>query len=144
MSPYTDTNSESQQHFSSCNWSRHQRILFLFWWNSMCWNAKVILLSSILTKYFWWKLFCLSLSIEYSCSESERSQLAYVTFKDSKGADTAMLLSVCLWGLWVWFEVHTCWMGCYAWESSLCVWHVFSYLEFYWWIISMYWSRELL
>jgi hypothetical protein len=28
-------------------------------------------------------------------SESERSQLAYVTFKDSQGADTAVLLSVC-------------------------------------------------
>lgn len=28
------------------------------------------------------------------CSESERSQVAYVTFKDSQGADTAALLSV--------------------------------------------------
>jgi len=28
-------------------------------------------------------------------SESEWSQLAYVTFKDSQGADTAVLLSVC-------------------------------------------------
>eukprot|EP00268_Persea_americana_P056927 TRINITY_DN6777_c0_g1_i1.p1 TRINITY_DN6777_c0_g1~~TRINITY_DN6777_c0_g1_i1.p1 ORF type:complete len:311 (+),score=84.26 TRINITY_DN6777_c0_g1_i1:208-1140(+) len=38
-----------------------------------------------------------SFSGEIQCvemqSESERSQLAYVTFKDSKGADTAMLLS---------------------------------------------------
>jgi hypothetical protein len=28
-------------------------------------------------------------------SESERSQVAYVTFKDSQGAETAALLSVC-------------------------------------------------
>lgn len=28
--------------------------------------------------------------------ESESTQLAYVTFKDSQGADTAVLLSVCL------------------------------------------------
>jgi hypothetical protein len=28
-------------------------------------------------------------------SESEWSQVAYVTFKDSQGADTAVLLSVC-------------------------------------------------
>ncbi len=27
--------------------------------------------------------------------ETDRTQLAYVTFKDSQGADTAMLLSVC-------------------------------------------------
>lgn len=31
----------------------------------------------------------------FTCgSESEKSQLAFVTFKDSQGADTAMLLSV--------------------------------------------------
>ena len=34
-----------------------------------------------------------------SCSESERSQLAYVTFKDSQGADTAALLSVSLFSI---------------------------------------------
>lgn len=28
------------------------------------------------------------------CSESDKTQLAYVTFKDSQGADTALLLSV--------------------------------------------------
>ena len=30
------------------------------------------------------------------CSDNERSQIAYVTFKDSQGAETAVLLSVIL------------------------------------------------
>lgn len=29
------------------------------------------------------------------CRETENAQVAYVTFKDSQGADTAMLLTVC-------------------------------------------------
>ena len=36
------------------------------------------------------------------CSDNERSQIAYVTFKDSQGAETAVLLSVILlMKLWV-------------------------------------------
>lgn len=30
----------------------------------------------------------------FLCSENERSQIAYVTFKDAQGAETAVLLSV--------------------------------------------------
>ena len=35
-----------------------------------------------------------SVSIYFSCSDNERSQVAYVTFKDVQGAETAVLLSV--------------------------------------------------
>lgn len=37
----------------------------------------------------------LKISVLYFCRETENTQLAYVTFKESQGADTAVLLSVC-------------------------------------------------
>lgn len=52
-------------------------------------NLAFILDDSFLDTYFFLLYMPLLL-----CSDTERSQIAYVTFKDSQGAETAMLLSV--------------------------------------------------
>lgn len=49
----------------------------------------------VLAVYAWKTGIMLLVFSSVFISESEWSQLAYVTFKDSQGADTAVLLSVC-------------------------------------------------
>lgn len=91
----TGKNCEGQQCFSWCISTRYQGVLFLLWWYRICWNAKVFSQADFifisLSSYDACRLSLFSLSY----SGDEWSQIAYVTFKDSQGAETAMLLSVC-------------------------------------------------
>ncbi len=55
----------------------------------------VFFLSSVVSPLFFGFFFYMNKQLtKCLCSDSERSQIAYVTFKDSQGAETAVLLSV--------------------------------------------------
>lgn len=96
----TDKDCESLQCLFRSFWARHQGVLLLFWRHRICWNAKVGLIAFI--DVIVDVSECLGLLDHhvdfFTCltcfSTNERSQIAYVTFKDSQGAETALLLSV--------------------------------------------------
>lgn len=95
-----DNNCQSQQSLSGSIWAWYPRVLLLFWWYPICWNAKVHM------KFVWYRicvyydLWLHTWSTEceflFLFSDTERCQLAFVTFKDAQGAETAVLLSVIL------------------------------------------------
>ena len=78
------------------NRARDKRILLLFWRNWTCSNSKVLLFLSAFGNDLSSLLFCTTAHTILGFSENGGSQLAYVTFKDPKQAETALLLSVIL------------------------------------------------
>jgi len=92
----TDHNHQSQQCFPRGNWARHQGVLFLLWWYWICWNAEVSIWISFFVFFLSSLCYMNFKFILCLCSKTEQSQIAFVTFKDSQGAETAVLLSVIL------------------------------------------------